>query len=293
MLGVGEMLFFLAMLPALAGDVPYVQVLGIAQDAGHPQAACDKSCCTNAYEGGGHRVASLGIVDPDSGKRWIIDATPDFTAQMHDLGGLDGVFLTHAHIGHYTGLMYLGREAMGADQMPVYAMPRMSSFLAENGPWNQLSTHGQIQVKGLVDQQPVRLTDNITVTPVLVPHRDEFSETVGFVVAGPNASVFYLPDIDKWERWDTPVESWIAKVDRAYLDGTFFDVSELPGRDMSEIPHPFVKESLQRFGSLASRDKIRFIHFNHSNPLLADGNETAVVTKAGFGVARRSERFSL
>ena len=41
---------------------------------------------------------------------------------------LSGVFLTHAHIGHYTGLMNFGNEAMGTKELPVFCMPKMKSF---------------------------------------------------------------------------------------------------------------------------------------------------------------------
>ena len=51
---------------------------------------------------------------------------------------IDGIFLTHAHIGHYTGLMYLGREGLGGNKIKVYALKRMASFLRKNGPWDQL-----------------------------------------------------------------------------------------------------------------------------------------------------------
>ena len=71
------------------------------------------------------RVASLGLVDPAAGKRFLIDATPDFADQMERLGGLpDGILLTHAHIGHYLGLAQLGREVLDARRVPVYATAR-------------------------------------------------------------------------------------------------------------------------------------------------------------------------
>ncbi len=276
---------------------PYAVVLGTAQDAGHPQIGCTKSCCRDAWETGGHRVSSIGIVDPDSGRHWILDATPDFAHQQHQLPGeLAGVFPTHAHMGHYTGLMHLGREAMGAKGVPVWAMPRMSSFLSTNGPWDQLVKLGNIVLETLADGVPVSLTESIRVTPVLVPHRDEYSETVGFVVQGPSRRAVYLPDIDKWEQWSRPIEGLVREVDRAWLDGTFFDGSELPGRDMSQIPHPFIVESMDRFATLPPRDraKVHFIHLNHTNPLLDEGSSARdVVGSAGFHVAKAGDRFEL
>lgn len=288
---------------ALAAD-PYVLVLGTAQDGGHPQAACQKSCCQGAWDdpSRGHFVSSLGLVDPDTGERWLLDATPSLPAQWHLLdvaagpAPLTGVLLTHAHIGHYTGLMHLGREVTGSKSVPTYVMPRMAGFLGEHGPWSQLVALNNITLVPVSDGKTVQLSPRLSATPVLVPHRDEFSETVGWRIDGPNRSVLYLPDIDKWERWDTPIEEIVQDVDRAYLDATFFDTDELPGRDMSEIPHPFIVETIARFAPLPKkqRAKVHFIHLNHSNPALEPNSDAAKrIRKAGHQVAQQLDRFLL
>ena len=278
---------------------PYTMVLGIAQDGGIPQAGCRKSCCTSGRH---ERVASLGVVDPASHRWWLIDATPDFPSQLAAMAAeapacsLAGIFLTHAHIGHYTGLMHLGREAMGARGMPVWAMPRMRDFLTANGPWGQLVTLANIELRPLAADSTIALGDSLRVTPFRVPHRDEYSETVGFRIDGPRGAVVYLPDIDKWERWDRRIEDVIAGASAAYLDGTFFDAAELPGRDMSEIPHPFIVESLSRFATLpaAARKHIHFIHLNHTNRAgIAGTAERKRVEAAGCGVAAAGERTAL
>ena len=280
-------------------DSPYVVVLGIAQDGGAPHAGCNKDCCADRWQDPSLRlrVACLGVVDPAAGRGWLIDATPDFPAQLHLLGTeLAGVLLTHAHIGHYTGLFHVGREVMGARGVPVHAMPRMRDFLSSNGPWDQLVRLENISLVPLAAGEPVQLNGRITVTPIPVPHRHEYSETVGFRITGPSGSALYLPDIDKWERWDRRVEDLIAEVDVAWLDGTFFDGDELPDREMTTIPHPFIVESLARFAPLASgeRDKIRFIHLNHTNPALVPQSAARrAVETAGFHVAAELERFSL
>ena len=288
------MLPLLLALSALAAD-PYVQVLGIAQDGGHPHPGCDRSCCAGLAEGAGHHVASLGIVEGD--RHWLLDATPDFPRQEAGLPGtLAGILLTHAHIGHYTGLMYLGREAMGAKGVAVWAMPRMRSFLEGNGPWDQLVRLGNIALADLKDGESVALSPTLHVRAFAVPHRDEYSETVGFVVEGPTRRVAWLPDIDKWERWAQPVETLLAEVDRAWLDGTFFDASELPGREMSEIPHPFIVESIERFSPLdpSLRDRVHFVHLNHSNPAMDPESAAAErIRAAGLHLAAEGDRFTL
>jgi pyrroloquinoline quinone biosynthesis protein B len=270
---------------------PYTLVLGIAQDGGYPQAGCNRSDCIAAWQNPKlrQRVASLAIVDPQSHQRWIIDATPDFPSQLASLDAaaprgtvlLDGILLTHAHIGHYLGLAHLGREVLGAHSIKVYAMPRMRDFLQHNGPWDQLVKLQNIEIVPIEDGVPIALNERITVTPLRVPHRDEYSETVGFIVRGPTRSILWLPDIDKWEKWTTPLESMLARVDVAYIDGTFYDASELPGRDLREIPHPLMTETLARLATSPLRTKVRFIHLNQSNPLLRERRRDVAVARDG------------
>jgi pyrroloquinoline quinone biosynthesis protein B len=209
---------------------------------------------------------------------------------------LKGIFLTHAHIGHYTGLMHLGREVMGAKAFPVYAMPRMRSFLENNGPWSQLLALGNVEIRNLSADSTILLNERLSITPVLVPHRDEFSETVGFIIDGPEKSLLYIPDIDKWERWDRDIRAVLKTMDVALLDGTFYQNGEIPGRDMGEIPHPFIVESMALFADLPQDEKakVRFIHFNHTNPLLLENSSARErVEGAGFGVCREKAIFYL
>lgn len=278
---------------------PFTVVLGIAQDGGVPQAGSFGDARWNDPARRRH-VVSLGLVDPASGKRFLFDATPDFPRQLLELhrisGGpsrpaLDGVFLTHAHIGHYTGLMYLGKEAVGASKVPTYAMPRMRAFLETNGPWSQLVTLGNIELRPLSAGEPIEPIPGVRVTPITVPHRGEFSETVAFRIAGSARSVLWLPDIDTWREWDelgTRLEDVLASVDVAYLDGCFFANGELPGRDMSKIPHPPIMDTITRLASLpaSERAKVRFVHLNHTNPALDPASDAArAIRDAGMRVA--------
>lgn len=278
-------------------------MLGIAQDGGVPQAG---SFGDPRWEDQTKRrhVACLGILDPRVGKRWMIDATPDFREQSLALyrasGGtqrpvLDGIFLTHAHMGHYTGLMFLGHESIGARGVPVHAMPKMAEFLRTNGPWSQLVAYQNIVLEPLTAGQPVHLAPDLTVTPIVVPHRQEFSEVVGLRIDGPARRILWLPDIDSWEAWDvlgTRIEDVLAEVDVAYLDGTFFANGEIPGRDMSGFPHPFITHTIERLAALpaSERAKIRFVHLNHTNPALdAASPAHAAIEAAGMRVADEGE----
>ena len=290
----------------VADDAVYIQVLGIAQDAGYPQANCYKPHCMRAWENPELRrsASSIALVDDGQQTKYLFDATPDLRQQLYDLNRsapdgdyrIGGVFLTHAHIGHYTGLMHFGHEAAGAKGVPVYAMPRMHEFLSTNGPWDQLVRFENIVLRELTDGRTVGLSGGLAVTPFVVPHRDEYSETVGYRIEGPNRSAVFIPDIDKWEIWPTDIRDVVRSVDYALLDATFFKDGELGERDMSKVRHPFVSESMELFESMSAEDRRRviFIHMNHTNPLLYDGSpEQAEVEQRGFRFAREGMRLEL
>jgi len=294
-------------IPAYHADDPYLIVLGIAQDGGVPQAGAKPTSARESDEFRRH-VVSLAVIDPATGERWMFEATPDFPAQLRALDriapvatspSLQGIFLTHAHMGHYTGLMHLGHEAMGARGIPVYAMPTMAEFLRTNGPWSQLVRLENITLRLLEDGVPVQLNERLSVMPLVVPHRQEYSEVVGYRIQGPERAVLFIPDIDRWDAWDRVghrIEDVLAGVDVAYLDGTFFADREVGGRDMSSFPHPFITSTMDRLGVLPAdqRTKVRFIHLNHTNPALhASSPARAAITRAGFRVAQELERVPL
>ncbi len=288
-----------------AGDV-HIVVLGTAQDAGYPQAGCYRPHCLPAWQNIALRrtASAIAVVDGRAKTKYLIDATPDIGEQLYRLHriapdethALSGVFLTHAHIGHYTGLMHFGREAMGAVRVPVYAMPRMHEFLANNGPWDQLVRLDNIRLHALENGEPVDLGEHLRVTPFLVPHRDEYSETVGYRIAGPRKQAVFIPDIDKWERWESDICDVVRSVDYALLDATFYADGELPGRDMRLVPHPLVTDSMALFMCLTDAEKARvvFIHMNHTNPLLRDDSDARrLVERRGFRVAFEGMRLPL
>ena len=282
-------------------------LLGTLQDAGAPQLNCNKKCCQGLFEQANSlgKVSSLGLLDFNTQKKYIFDATPDISSQLHALKKtskiapssiVDGIFLTHAHIGHYTGLMYLGKEAVNASEISVFAMPKMSSFLSNNGPWSQLVANHNIAIQPLVANQAISLSPSLQVTPFLVPHRDEYSETVGYLIEGPNKKALFIPDIDKWNRWELDLKTELKKVDYAFLDATFYSAKELGNRDMSQIPHPSVLETMEALKDLSveQRASVIFTHFNHTNPLLDRESEASKnVLAHGFKIGRIHERFPL
>jgi pyrroloquinoline quinone biosynthesis protein B len=272
-----------------------VRVLGIAQDGGVPHIGCSQALCVAARRDPARRerVAALGLVD-DRGGRFLIDATPDIASQIESLNAgrgafdrrrpVDGILLTHAHIGHYAGLMFLGREALGADAVPVYATPRMARFLRDNAPWSDLVLRKHIALSEITPGAEFDL-GSLRAVAIPVPHRDERSDTVGYRVRGRAGAVLYVPDVDKWERWGRRLQDEVAAVDVALLDGTFYEAGELPGRDMADVPHPFVPETIALLPA-ALRGRVRFIHLNHTNRLLGDAAERSAAAARGIVVAR-------
>lgn len=284
----------------------YIKILGTVQDAGAPHIGCQKKCCASRFKTPNPhlKVVSLGLIDTIAKKTFLFEATPDISEQIYNLHAAlnsnkklpDGIFITHAHIGHYSGLMYLGREATNAKALPTYVMPKMKEFLTNNGPWNQLISLNNIHLNTLKADTATKVTANISITPLLVPHRDEFSETVGYRIKGPHKTALFIPDIDKWEHWNRDIIEEINKVDYALLDATFFDGAELNTRDISEIPHPFVVESLNLFESLPyeEKKKVFFIHFNHTNSMLEPSSSNyKKVIDAGFNIAQYDQILNL
>jgi pyrroloquinoline quinone biosynthesis protein B len=249
-------------------------------------------------------VASLAVVDLDRDEYYLLDCTPDFREQIAIASKYIGrvnelpkaIFLTHAHIGHYLGLVQLGKEVINSSLLPIYAMPRMKSFIENNAPWEMLVSQKNIDLKSMSADQQVKLSEDLSIIPLIVPHRDEYSETVGFLIKARRESLLYIPDIDKWEKWSTDITELIGQVDYALLDGTFYQDGELPGRNMKDIPHPFVEESMQHFSKLSALDKskVHFIHLNHTNPLLDKKSKAfKEVYLKGFNVAIEGISFLL
>ena len=273
------------------------------QDAGYPHIGCEKFCCNENFNSATvNFVTSLGITDLVDKKSFLLEATPDISMQLKFLKNIynsstiiDGVFITHAHIGHYTGLMYFGREALGAYKVPVYVMPKMKLFLESNSPWNQLIDLNNIQLSEIFHNKNINISNNLEIVPFTVPHRDEFSETVGYKVIGPNKSALFIPDINKWNLWDKDIVEEVKDVDYAFLDATFFKDGEV-NRSMEEIPHPFVVETLNLFKNESNevKNKIYFIHFNHTNISLQDKNTVIdSISKLGYNFTRFGDQLSL
>ena len=273
--------------------------MGVVQDGGLPHLGSNKLCCEKAEQK--KYVTSIILINEENNESYLFDASPDINEQLNFMGDrikkdLKGIFLTHAHIGHYTGLMYFGREALNSKSINVYAMPRMKNFLEKNGPWSQLVSLQNISITEINNNSKISIDTNIIIQPIEVPHRAEFSETVGYKIYGPNKTVLFIPDIDKWYLWEKSIIDEIKQVDYALIDATFYDSKEVNHRDLSEIPHPFVIESMELFDSInyEEKNKIFFIHINHTNPLLdKDSVQYKFVKAKGYNIAEEGMKLKL
>lgn len=283
---------------------PYVLVLGVAQDGGYPHLGCEKECCKTAWKNDSLKknVVSLALVSPTDKKWWLFEATPDITKQLQLFKELtnsefsylpSGIFLTHAHIGHYTGLMNLGREVFNTSEIPVYCLPKMKSFLETNGPWSQLVKLKNIVINEISTSNVLALSKSVSVNTFTVPHRDEYSETAGFKISTETKSYLFIPDIDKWQKWSKNIIEEVKQSNFALLDATFYSIDELKGRKIEEVPHPLVSETMDLFKSESAdvKSKIVFIHFNHTNPCLRLPSFQNNVKQSGFKLAEQGKTY--
>lgn len=280
-------------------------MLGVAQDGGLPHLGCEHACCTEARRDGRRLYpACLGVRDTGSAQLLLVEATPGVEAQialLHAAAGasgrgrrpVDALLLTHAHIGHYAGLVHFGREVASTDGVPLWVTPRFAGFLRAHGPWSQLVELDQVELHEIRPRKPFEPIPGLKVTAIPVPHRDEFSDTMAFKLRGSERTVLFLPDIDGWS--DALLEEVLAGVDVAYLDGTLYDGRELPNRDLSEIPHPPMVVTMERLAdeARAAPGRFRFIHLNHTNPVITDNKIRKEMWARGFRVARQGERIDI
>tara|TARA_B100000902_G_C27217773_1_gene867965 strand:- start:426 stop:1298 length:873 start_codon:yes stop_codon:yes gene_type:complete len=284
-----------------------VLVLGSVQDGGYPHIGCKKACCQHAWKDTSKRrlVCSLAIIDKSLNECWIIDASPDIKHQINMVSDflkiesvpkIKGIFLTHAHTGHYSGLLDLGKEALNASEISLYSMPQMSDFIKSNSAFQFLINSKNISLKLIENGQSIYLSGSVSIAPFLVPHRNEMSETVGYCIKSQNKSVIYLPDIDSWEIWDKDIVSLVRDNDYLFIDGTFYSENEILDRNIDEIPHPFIINTLGNLSILnkKERSKVFFTHLNHTNPVIQDSSTVKQkLISDGYRIAEEAQSFQI
>ncbi len=304
MIKIFKIFIFLSFINIVNGQSEYIYVLGNVQDAGLPHIGCKHKFCKDKFnEFEEYFTTSIAIVDPVNEKYILFEATPDLPYQLNYLEKKifkkfllpESIFITHAHIGHYAGLMYFGREALGSNNVNINVLPKMANFLKTNGPWSQLVEINNINIKKINFDKTTYHLENISVLPIKVPHRDEYSETAAYEIIGKNKKALFIPDIDKWEKWTKNIIQLAQEFDYLLLDATFYDSNEI-NRDISEIPHPLVIETLSLLDNLSNKDKskVYFIHMNHTNMMLDSKSDLSeYVISKGFNIARLGLKLEL
>ncbi|MCA8914741.1 MAG: MBL fold metallo-hydrolase [Planctomycetes bacterium] len=277
-----------------------VYIIGSGQDGGLPQVGSRmKPDMAARVDPLAVRLGPSICVLDDEGRCFLVDVSPDIKEQENRLLSLpgyakramrnpfDGVLLTHAHMGHYAGLVHFGREAASCERLAVWCTEKMAGFLSANAPWDQLVSLGNIELKVCDGRTgitaPLEPWPGLSVRPIAVPHRGEYTDTIGISI---NEKLLYVPDIDNWDAWPAARDE-VAKHEVSLLDATFYSAAELPGRNLKEISHPFITDTVKKFADLTDGSRIILTHFNHSNPVCDPASKEArSVTAAGFELAQ-------
>ena len=128
MIRIFQITFFLSFFNLIFAQTEYIYVLGNVQDAGLPHIGCQHKFCKEKFsEFEEYFTTSIAVVDPVEKKYILFEASPDIPYQLNYLEKEifnefllpESIFITHAHIGHYTGLLYFGREALGAKNLII------------------------------------------------------------------------------------------------------------------------------------------------------------------------------
>ncbi len=286
-----------------------VTILGTAQDGGFPQPGCQRECCLSKLARTHPRYpVALGIKGRD-GSHHMVEASRMMHSQFkiweRKIGTYppipESIILTHAHLGHIDGLGLLGKEVMGARGVTVHCSQSVALHIEQTPAFSALVEQDSIRLS--VWQSGVRFTPTkecgFSIVPIPVPHRSEFSDCHALLIESEGNRLLFLPDHDSWEQTlnKQNIRDWLAnlKVDVALLDGTFWSGGELHNRDMKDVPHPTVEDSLHRLGSKQEEDPdIRFFHLNHTNPLCNPQSEQSLIVKEmGWLVANEGDSFTL
>jgi pyrroloquinoline quinone biosynthesis protein B len=276
-----------------------IVVLGSGQDAGVPQIGCECTNCSRAREDSKFELMgpSVAILDEEKEYCYLIDTSPDIKPQLelvkeilpkvktNEKIPISGVFLTHAHFGHISGLWMLGKECIDTRDIKVYCTSKMSEFLVENHPFSHMLDRKNLGLTTMKANHKYPIED-FSISSFLVPHRNEYADTVGYIIEK-GKKILYLPDLDSWTE---ELVKLIESVDIALIDGSFYTNDELPGR--TDVPHPPMRDTMELLNP--SKTEIYFTHFNHTNPILnINGKERKETLEKDFKIAFDGLRISI
>ena len=276
-------------------------ILGIAQDGGVPHPGCYCDTCQFYWD---NQIvlspSSLAIIDEK--QLHLFDVTRNLDRQLRKVGNknVTDIWLTHGHIGHIDGIGLFGKEVMNLKNVRLHASELMIKLIENTPKWNKLIEDKILIPIQFNSNESMQISENLKITPIRVPHRDELTDTHAFMINGPEKSLLYLPDHDTWEetlnmvQQDSVIE-WFdfLGIEIVLMDGTFWSKNELSRQD--DVPHPPVVESLERLGNVKGKElEVFFIHFNHTNPLLIPkSNEIKKLLDSGCKIPIEGQQFLL
>ena len=288
-----------------------VTILGIAQDAGIPQAGCSCERCSNAHDNPELKryPVSIGVEGLD-GSKHLIEVTKNLSEQLRLWSGNnieqkifipDSVTITHLHLGHIEGIGQFGKPVMGLKELPIYLSQMNNDSIQKRNDIRLMIEEGNIRLLSRNHFQPTN-DCGFTLEFISIPHRSELGDTSAILIKGPKKNLLFMPDQDSWS--DT-LDSFSVRsirelltslrIDIALVDGTFWNLNELPGRDLSKIPHPTIEDSIHYLGMKKINDPdISFIHLNHSNPVNDhNSEERKLVESYGWSICERNDTLSI
>jgi pyrroloquinoline quinone biosynthesis protein B len=281
-----------------------VTILGTAQDGGIPQAGCSCQRCLDAHRDLKLRKypVSLGILGVD-GTKHIIEITKNLSEQLviwtpdkNELFIPETVSITHLHLGHVEGIGQLGKPVMGLREVDVYLSPKNKDVFDNRSDIVLMEDEGNIRTHSKNFYHPFEPKDGcgFSLQFIPIPHRSELGDNAAIIIKAEGKSILFMPDQDSWsDTLDYHSKENIRDflkmfdIDEALIDGTFWNMNELPRRDISKIPHPTIQETIQLLGSKREGDpEISFLHLNHSNPVNDLGSEQRkVVEENGWKIS--------
>ncbi|MCJ7479159.1 MAG: MBL fold metallo-hydrolase [Candidatus Nanohaloarchaeota archaeon QJJ-7] len=263
------------------------KILGSAQDGGVPHLRCSCDACQAAREDPNKQryATALKVYDEEKGVNYLFDASPDIRFQLGD-EFMDGIFISHGHLGHVTGLLYLGKESINSNMTDVYCSESAADFLKENYPYRLLVDRNNIVLNTFEENGHENLM-GMKVDFVPVIHRYVPTDMHAFRIKTDDTNLFYMTDIDHWT--DDAIKE-VESADVAIIDGCFWSQEEIDRYE--RVPHPPIKESLEIFEDTDT--DIIFTHINHTNPVLdPESEERKKVEEAGFRIAEEGMEIEL
>lgn len=266
-----------------------VKVLGNVQDGGVPHLGCSCDVCEKAREDPREQkhVASLLLKENNEKDtiRYLIDATPDIRFQITG-DYLDGVFISHANLGHLNGTLYFGEEGIDADRVSIYCNEGVENYMMNNDPFRMLVDRQNIEIRNFENGDSEDLQGG-EITVENHEHPQVNHDTTSYWIQGEKKTLYYISDITEFNR---EILESIQKADIAIIDGTFYTENEIDR--FEEVPHPPIKQTIKKTSDFDT--EIHFTHLNHTNPALREDSEERIsIEEQGYGVVEQGQVFEI